>query len=157
MRLGRIGAASREGLAGARASDPGAVANAGGLLDPAAALPDAMPPPGDYRCRVLKLGARAKEMPGYVAYPWFACRLSGGKGARRFVKLTGSQRQVGTIYPARDDRAAFFGHAAIWLRAAGAGLRSRSPARRWPAGSSASARVAGGSRCPIRRSNRSST
>src|SRR3954465_4512912 len=54
----------------------GEVAGEGALLDPdAAALGEVMPPPGNYRCRVVKLGGQSPEVPDYVAYGPFACRV----------------------------------------------------------------------------------
>lgn len=73
------------------------------------ALADPVPPPGDYRCRVFKLGAAGRGLLDYVAYPWFACRLTREGALSRLAKLTGSQRHVGLIYPDRDGRAVFLG------------------------------------------------
>ncbi|WP_082740379.1 MULTISPECIES: DUF4893 domain-containing protein [Sphingomonas] len=92
------------------------VAAQGVLFDPDAALPGAVPPAGDYRCRVFKLGRRGgagagSAGPGYVAYAWFACRVGAARadGTMPLVKLTGSQRYVGTLYPQDGRRAAFLG------------------------------------------------
>lgn len=94
---------AREGGAGAEiAGDPA-------LYDPDAALPGAARPPGEYRCRTVKLGSQGPGLP-YVAYPFFACRI-GANG--RFVKVTGSQRPVGRIYPASEGRAVFLGTLAL--------------------------------------------
>lgn len=87
---------------------------AGALLQPDAALPGAAVPAGDYRCRTVKLGRRGGTGLGYVDYPWFRCRVGAGDGARRFEKLTGSQRQVGTLYADGDpDRLVFLGTLAL--------------------------------------------
>ncbi|HEX8623218.1 MAG TPA: DUF4893 domain-containing protein [Allosphingosinicella sp.] len=97
-------------LAQARAGGHAAeVAAEGILLDPDAALRGVAPPAGDYRCRVLKIGARSEGMLDYVAYPQFDCRISGGAGAMDFVKLTGSQRPVGRLFPDSDRRLIFLG------------------------------------------------
>jgi hypothetical protein len=85
------------------------LAREGVLLDPDAALKEASPPPGDYRCRTLKLGARSEGMLDYVAYPVFDCRISAGAGAMDFVKLTGSQRPVGRLFADSDRRLIFLG------------------------------------------------
>ena len=45
------------------------IAREGALLEPDAALRGVAPPPGDYRCRVLKLGGQGEGMLDYVAYP----------------------------------------------------------------------------------------
>ena len=110
-RLARAEAAWEAGLAAARRAAPGEIAQRGALFDPVRALPDAMPPAGDYRCRVFKLGAAARGLRDFTAYPWFACRVSAGQGSRRLEKLTGSQRFVGVLRPGRDDRATFLGTA----------------------------------------------
>ena len=64
---------------------------------------------GDYRCRTTKLGTASPAMLPYVAYPWFACRIEAQGDALRLVKLTGSQRQVGMLYPRDAERAVFLG------------------------------------------------
>jgi hypothetical protein len=85
------------------------IAREGALLDPDAALKDASPPPGDYRCRTLKLGARSEGMLDYVAYPYFDCRISAGAGAMDFVKRSGSQRPIGRLFAESDRRLIFLG------------------------------------------------
>ncbi|WP_243395543.1 DUF4893 domain-containing protein [Sphingomonas oleivorans] len=81
----------------------------GALLAPDAALVDPAPPPGDYRCRVIKLGAQSAGLPDYIAYPYFACRIAGADGERSLRKLDGSQRPAGLIYPDSDRRMIFLG------------------------------------------------
>jgi hypothetical protein len=97
-------------VAQARSGGHGAeIAGEGALLDPDAALKDASPPPGDYRCRTLKLGAQSEGMLDYVAYPAFDCRITAGAGPMDFVKLTGSQRPVGRLFADSDRRLVFLG------------------------------------------------
>ncbi|HEX8263106.1 MAG TPA: DUF4893 domain-containing protein [Allosphingosinicella sp.] len=97
-------------LASARASGHAeAIAREGSLLEPDAALKGAAPPPGDYRCRVLKIGAQRQGLLDYVAYPQFDCRIAAGAGAMDFVKLTGSQRPVGRLFADGDRRLVFLG------------------------------------------------
>jgi hypothetical protein len=79
------------------------------LLEPDSALRSVAPPPGDYRCRVLKIGGRSEGLLDYVIYPYFNCRISAGAGAMDFVKLTGSQRPVGRLLPDSDRRMIFLG------------------------------------------------
>lgn len=97
------------------------------LFTPDRALPGALPSPGMYRCRTHKLGAigspgsvgggdggRGRSILAYTGYDWFSCRIDtqgramkeGGLG---FVKLGGSQRPVGIVYPATAKRAIFLG------------------------------------------------
>lgn len=91
-------------LAAARAAGHGGdIAREGALLVPDAALPGAPIPDGDYRCRIVKLGAKSGGMLDYIAYPAFTCRIDTRatvSGERRhFTKLTGSQRAMGVIFP----------------------------------------------------------
>lgn len=92
----------------ARAANHGAeIAREGVLLEPDAAVGGPVPN-GDYRCRVIKMGAKSPGMLDYIAYPAFRCRIEQGK-AQRFNKLTGSQRHVGLIYPSDQLRQVFLG------------------------------------------------
>ena len=95
-------------LGQARAAGYGAdIAREGQLLEPDAALGGPIPN-GDYRCRVIKVGAKSEGLLDYIAYPAFRCRIQQGE-VQRFTKLTGSQRQVGLIYPADHLRSIFLG------------------------------------------------
>jgi hypothetical protein len=85
------------------------IAREGVLLAPDAALRGATPPAGDYRCRVLKVGSQGEGGLDYVAYPYFDCRISAGAGAMDFVKITGSQRPVGRLFPDGERRMVFLG------------------------------------------------
>ena len=79
----------------------------GRLLEPDAALGGPVPN-GGYRCRVIKVGAKTEGLLNYIAYPAFRCRIEQGN-PQRFTKLSGSQRQVGLIYPADALRSVFLG------------------------------------------------
>jgi hypothetical protein len=81
----------------------------GALFIPDRALGKAMPPPGDYRCRVYKLGANGTAMAEFTAYPPFTCRVAREGDVSSLAKLTGSQRPVGLLFPDGDGRAAFLG------------------------------------------------
>jgi hypothetical protein len=90
--------AFNEALTQARASGhAGDVAAEGVLLDPDAGSAGPPPPPGDYSCRVIKLGSKGSVGLGFVAYPRFACRIETEGALSSFRKLTGSQRPVGVI------------------------------------------------------------
>jgi hypothetical protein len=84
------------------------VAKEGALLDPDAALGGPIPN-GTYRCRVIKLGAQGSGMLNYVSYPNFRCRISQDGQLQDFVKLNGSQRQVGSLFPGDQLRQVFLG------------------------------------------------
>ncbi|HEX8467672.1 MAG TPA: DUF4893 domain-containing protein [Allosphingosinicella sp.] len=97
-------------IAKARASGHSAeIGREGLLLEPDSGLREVAPPTGDYRCRVLKVGARSEGLLDYVAYPSFDCRISAGAGAMDFVKLTGSQRPVGRLFADGERRMVFLG------------------------------------------------
>lgn len=103
-------AAWTKGLLLAREAGHGAaIDREGSLLMPDAALPGAALPDGAYRCRVIKLGGQSAGMLHFVAYPAFECRVNGENGLGHFVKLTGSQRPSGHIFPDSDTRSVFLG------------------------------------------------
>lgn len=93
----------------ARAGQEAAIAAEGTLFDPDRVLADPVPPPGLYRCRVFKLGARGTAMHRFTTYPDFKCRIDMAGGQPRFTKLDGAQRPGGLLYPTSDARAIFLG------------------------------------------------
>jgi hypothetical protein len=58
---------------------------------------------------VIKLGAKSGGMLPFVAYPAFNCRVRQEKELQGFAKLSGSQRQVGLIFPGDALRQVFLG------------------------------------------------
>ena len=99
-----------EALASARAAGHGAeIAKDGALLDPDAALGGGPIPNGMYACRVIKVGAKTPGLLDYVSYPPFVCRIRQERDLQGFAKLTGSQRQVGLIFPGDAIRQIFLG------------------------------------------------
>lgn len=114
QRLGDWRTAFVTALTEARADGHGAAIDGeGALLMPDVALDDPAPPPGAYRCRVLKLGARIKGRLSYVSYPAFDCRASSVAGGLKLEKLSGSQRPVGTAFPDGARRMIFLGTMAL--------------------------------------------
>ena len=97
-RIDRLGEAWSAALAAA--GSRAAVAEEGELLVPGAALAAPSPPPGSYRCRVIRIGA-----PGfaYTAYKSFFCYVEAEGTKLNITKQTGSQRPAGWLYP--DDEA----------------------------------------------------
>lgn len=86
----------------------------GDLIDPQAARPGVSPPPGDYRCRTVKLGSQGGEDGlGYVVYGWFACRIEQTPRGLKFTKLTGSQRPSGLLFPENDRHMLLLGSMAL--------------------------------------------
>ena len=92
-----------------RAGHSAEIAREGALLEPDAALGGGPIPNGDYRCRVIKLGAQSKGLLDYVAYPAFTCRVSVERDLQRLDKLSGSQRYAGLIFPNDAMRQLFLG------------------------------------------------
>ena len=76
-----------------------ALAREGALLQPDVAVEWRDPPPGDYSCRVIKMGAKQPGLLDYIAYPAFNCRIRQEEGMMSFAKLTGSQRPIGHLLP----------------------------------------------------------
>ncbi|HEX6219418.1 MAG TPA: DUF4893 domain-containing protein [Sphingomicrobium sp.] len=99
-----------EGLREARAAGHQAdIAREGPLLDPDSALGGGPLPNGMYRCRVIKLGAKSDGLLPFISYPAFRCRVRQERDLQGFAKLTGSQRQVGLIFPGDAMRQVFLG------------------------------------------------
>lgn len=109
-RLREWRSAFTDALRKARAAGHSAeIAREGVLLDPDAALGGGPIPNGDYRCRVIKIGAKSESLLNYVAYPAFSCRIRQDGSVQSFAKLTGSQRPVGLIFPGDALRQVFLG------------------------------------------------
>lgn len=86
----------------------------GALIDPDAALDNPAPPPGDYRCRTVKLGSQSGDQGlGYVIYGWFDCRIEATAQGLKFSKLTGSQRPSGLLFPESGRRMVMLGSMAL--------------------------------------------
>ena len=104
--VGALGAARKSGHSAE-------IAREGPLLEPDAALVSPLIPNGLYRCRVIKLGAKAEGNLDYVAYPGFTCRIRAERNLQRLRKLDGSQRYVGVVFPNDALREVFLGTVAL--------------------------------------------
>ena len=92
----------------------GDLASLGDLIRPRAAQGRVAPPPGNYRCRTVKLGSQGGEDGlGYVVYGWFACRIEQTPRGLKFSKLTGSQRPSGLLFPEDDRHMVMLGSTAL--------------------------------------------
>jgi hypothetical protein len=100
-------------VAAARRSHAAEVDREGVLLQPDAALGGGPIPNGMYSCRVIKVGAKSEGLLDYVSYPAFSCRITPENGLQKFRKLSGSQRQVGIIFPGDPLRQVFLGTIAL--------------------------------------------
>ena len=99
-----------QGLREARAAGHAeAIAGEGPLLEPDAAIASAQIPNGNYRCRMIKLGAKTPGLLPFVSYQPFVCRVRQERDLQGFAKLTGSQRQVGLIFANDAIRQVFLG------------------------------------------------
>ena len=88
----------------------GDLSSLGELIEPEAARPGVAPPAGNYRCRTVKLGSQGGEDGlGYVVYGWFACRIEDTPRGLKFVKVTGSQRPSGLLFPENDRQMLLLG------------------------------------------------
>lgn len=86
----------------------------GALIDPDVRRAGVRPPVGDYRCRTVKLGSQGGDDGlGYVVYGWFACRIEQTPNGLKFVKLTGSQRPSGLLFPENDRHMVMLGSMAL--------------------------------------------
>jgi Domain of unknown function (DUF4893) len=100
----------RSALDRARASGNAAsIAREGPLLDPDAALDNAAPAPGQYRCRTIKLGGKGSLMTDYVVYPSYTCTITAEGEVMGFAKASGAQRPIGLFFPAENRRLIFLG------------------------------------------------
>ena len=87
-----------------------AIAQEGELLDPDAALARPAPPPGPYRCRIIKLGTQSARRAPFNAYNPYYCYVEVEGDYLAITKQTGSERPAGYLYedPAQE-RLVFLG------------------------------------------------
>ena len=115
------GAARRRATARMPARSPAAAP----CSSPTRRSPDPAPPPGDYDCRTIKLGAPQPDLLDYVAYPAFRCRIR-VRGGR--LELHQADRLAAPGRPALPRQQPADGlprHADARRRDAGAALRPR--------------------------------
>lgn len=109
-RLQRWRTSWERAIAQARAGGHGGeIDREGPLLDPDAGLAGAAPPPGDYACRTIKVGAASAGLPDFSVTPAFTCRIQSSGGRLHFTRLDGPQRPVGILLPDNDRRLVFLG------------------------------------------------
>lgn len=75
------------------------------LVDPAAALELPAPPPGPYRCRLIRFGGRA----GFASFPPDFCYVDGGTEGLSFTKQTGENLPGGWLHQDTPTRHVFLG------------------------------------------------
>lgn len=77
----------------------------GELLQPASALELPAPPPGPYRCRLIRFGGRL----GFQTFPPDFCYIDGDNAKLSFTKQTGSSLPGGWLHPDSARRLVFLG------------------------------------------------
>lgn len=108
-RISRIGVAWSEALADARRAGFSRQIDAeGALLKPNSGLPRAAPPPGSYRCRVIKLGALKRGDRAFTAHKPFFCFVGAEDERLSITKQTGSQRPGGYLWETDDTKRLIF-------------------------------------------------
>jgi hypothetical protein len=86
----------------------------GALVDPAAALPRAAPPPGAYNCRLVKLGTQGKGSRAFTAYKPFFCFVGVNDDQLSITKSGGSRRPGGYLFETdKSGRLIFLGSEAL--------------------------------------------
>jgi hypothetical protein len=77
----------------------------GDLLVAGAARNHPAPPPGSYRCRLVKLGAAQGREPAFRAFPEYFCHIRGDRSdSLFFTKQTGSELPGGWLHADGDRR-----------------------------------------------------
>lgn len=80
------------------------------LYDPDRALDKPLPPPGAYRCRIVKLGAHDPRNRRFVTLPPAACTVAARDGGGLTFAVTGGmQRPIGRLYDGPPGRGVFLG------------------------------------------------
>ncbi len=82
------------------------------LFDPDRALADTTLPVGDYRCRTIKLGAKATETRVFVMQGWVDCAV-GREGMSLTFAIAGTQHAAGHLFDDTDARKIFLGALAL--------------------------------------------
>lgn len=121
--LGRLAQAWR--LARAEAEEAGFASQVealGPLVDPNAGLAgELQPAPGDYRCRLVGLGARAPGDPAHVETSWGRCTVELTPGGDLWLTRDSEPgRYRGRLYPDSERRLVFLGVSADEAGAAAA-------------------------------------
>jgi hypothetical protein len=113
-RIRRLDAAWAEAVQDARKAGFASQLRAeGALLDASARLPRAAPPPGSYKCRLVKLGGAARAK-AFIAYKPFFCFVGINGEQLSITKQTGSRRPGGYLFDTeKTGRLIFLGSEAL--------------------------------------------
>lgn len=85
------------------------LASEGALLDPDAALPRATPPPGSYRCRLLRIASGSRRQRALTTRGPYFCFVGAEGAMLSFTQQTGSERPGGYLWEDGDTRMIFIG------------------------------------------------
>lgn len=96
-------------MTAARAADPAAVPADDKLFLPDFALDHALPPMGDYHCRVFRLGGRGTAMAAFSVGDPGLCRIDAAGAHLRFTRLDGRQRPDGLLFAGTTGQGIFLG------------------------------------------------
>ena len=81
----------------------------GDLTNPNASADGPAPPPGEYRCRTVKIGSKAQGLKSFTQYGWFTCRIEATAKGLKLSKTSGSQRPSGLLFPDTTRRVVVLG------------------------------------------------
>lgn len=104
-RVERVAEVWAPALAQARRRFSAEIEREGPLLEADAALLRPAPPPGSYRCRMVKLGGTI----GYRAFPPYFCYVEAEDALLILDKQTGSERPAGRVWDDDDRQLVFLG------------------------------------------------
>lgn len=94
----------------AKAGDgAGPIARDDALYDPDHALDQPIPPVGEYRCRIVKLGAKRPENRAFVELPAAGCTVGRDGDETWFTVNDGAQRPIGRFFAGPPGRGVFLG------------------------------------------------
>lgn len=86
-----------------------AIAEEGELLKPDAALARPAPPPGRYRCRIVRVGHAREPRKAFERFKPYFCFVEAERELLTFTKGTGTQRPGGRLWNDNDTRMIFLG------------------------------------------------
>ncbi|MGZ2410734.1 uncharacterized protein DUF4893 [Sphingomonas sp. F9_3S_D5_B_2] len=92
-----------------KAGDGPQIDREGPLLQADAALADGTLPDGLYRCRTIRVGAKASGASAYIGSATSTCRVTHQSRLQGLVTGGGPQREMGLIFPGDPIRQVFLG------------------------------------------------
>ncbi len=96
-------------LRAARSGHEGELDMVGTLLQPDVALDQPALPIGNFRCRMIKMGAQSRQIPAFRISAPVPCAVERDGALLRFTVKNGLQRPTGILYSDTKDRQVFLG------------------------------------------------